>query len=69
MEENVVPGVPKDYDGPCRESASMVLLRRIETLRCRLVGLQELQKIAERAKPGSALESAIYDLLTNCRYD
>lgn len=63
---NVCP-TPKDYDGPCRESAATMLTRLIAAKRHQLAGLEALLKVAERAENGSPLEEALWEMLCQVR--
>ncbi len=73
MSETVDPRVnpnppPKDYDGPCRETAQTMIKRMLKQKMDGIAGLQELLKVVEGCEPGSPLEEVIYNMMSRNSY-
>lgn len=65
-EEGPGPGDEMACQGR-RELAASILRRAVGDLKRRLLELESLLKIAEKAENGSPLEEALWNLLTNQR--
>lgn len=63
MEQNYYPG-DKDPDGPCRETALSIVKNRIAEAKTAIAGLEAIEKILQKAEPGSPLEVTLWEMLT-----
>lgn len=56
---------PELDNEPCRETAETIIARAIEHHKRRLIGLEQLIKLARMVPPGSPCEEVLWSVLSN----